>query len=253
MSRVIAGFYGKLPARGDFVRGALPRDFTDRWDAWLAPAIAGSRAAMGEDWLPAFLEAPVWRFAFSAGLCGSRAAIGLMLPSVDRAGRYFPLTFAALYSDGDAPGDDPVWLDGCEAAGRAALEQDAGPEQLGAMLGVPEAASGEAGRTETGMMQSVWWTEGAPRVPATRFVLPGLPDASVYATMLGGGMPEVALPGVTVPGVTEPGHTEPGVTKHGLTTPGAVLPGAPEEMMPEAPAETAPAAPTGGESWESPS
>ena len=54
MTAVIAGFYGKLPARGDFVRGALPRDFTDRWDAWLAPAIAGSRTRMGEDWLPAF-------------------------------------------------------------------------------------------------------------------------------------------------------------------------------------------------------
>ena len=253
MSRVIAGFYGKLPARGDFVRGALPRDFTDRWDAWLAPAIAGSRAAMGEDWLPAFLEAPVWRFAFSAGLCGSRAAIGLMLPSVDRAGRYFPLTFAALYSDGDAPGDDPVWLDGCEAAGRAALEQDAGPEQLGAMLGVPEAASGEAGRTETGMMQSVWWTEGAPRVPATRFVLPGLPDASVYATMLGATTPGVTVPGVTVPEVTLPVVTPAEVTLHGPAADGAALPGTPEEMMPEAPAETAPAAPTGGESWESPS
>jgi type VI secretion system protein ImpM len=238
MSSVIAGFYGKLPARGDFVRGALPRDFTDRWDAWLAPAIAGSRQAMGEDWLPAFLEAPVWRFALSSGLCGSRAAIGLMLPSVDRAGRYFPLTFAALYGDGAAPGDDPVWLDGCEAAGRAALEQDAGPEQLGAMLGMPEAAEGAAGRTETGMIQSIWWTEGAPRVPATRFVLPGLPDASVYATMLG-----AAMPGVTMPEVT----------MHGLTALGAARPDAPEEMMSEARAENAPAAPTGGESWESPS
>jgi type VI secretion system protein ImpM len=204
---VIAGFYGKLPARGDFVRGGLPRDFTDRWDAWLAPAIAGSREHMGEDWLPAFLEAPVWRFALSTGLCGVRAALGLMLPSVDRAGRYFPLTFAALYSDGIAPDDDPVWLDGCEAAGRAALEQDAGPEQLGAMLGMPEKQEGAAGRTETGMMQSIWWTDGAPRVPATRFVLSGLPDASVYATMLG---------------ATESGTTVP-------------------------------EAPSGGESWESPS
>ncbi len=194
MSTVIAGFYGKLPARGDFVRGALPRDFTDRWDAWLAPAIAGSRERMGEAWLPAFLEAPVWRFALSAGLCGVRAALGLMLPSVDRAGRYFPLTFAALYGDGTAPGDDPVWLDGCEAAGRAALEQDAGPEQLGAMLGMPEATECAAGRMETGTMQSIWWTDGAPLVPATRFVLTGLPDASVYATMLG-----ASLPGATVP------------------------------------------------------
>jgi type VI secretion system protein ImpM len=220
---VIAGFYGKLPARGDFVRGALPRGFTDRWDAWLAPAIAGSRAAMGEDWLPAFLEAPVWRFAVSAGLCGDRAALGLMLPSVDRAGRYFPLTFAALYGDGSAPADDPAWLDGCEAAGRAALEQDAGPDQLAAMLGAPEAAIGMAARTETGMIQSVWWTEGAPRVPAMRFVLPGLPDAAVYATMLG-----VAVPGATVPQ-------------------------APIRAMPEAPTGVAPEAPAGRETWESPS
>jgi type VI secretion system protein ImpM len=182
---VISGFYGKLPARGDFVRGALPRDFTDPWDAWLAPAIAGSRQQMNEDWLPAFLEAPVWRFLLSPGLCGARAALGLMLPSVDRAGRYFPLTFAALYDTGTAAGDDPAWLDGCEAAGRAALEQDLGPEQLGAMLGVPTAAESAAEQTENGLMRSIWWTDGAPRVPATRFVLSGLPDAAVYVTMLG--------------------------------------------------------------------
>ena len=29
-----AGLFGKLPARGDFVRENLPRDFTDSWDAW---------------------------------------------------------------------------------------------------------------------------------------------------------------------------------------------------------------------------
>jgi type VI secretion system protein ImpM len=184
-SSVIAGFYGKLPARGDFVRAVLPRDFTDRWDAWLAQAIAGSRESMGKDWLPAFLEAPVWRFTLSAGLCGNRAALGLMLPSVDRAGRYFPLTFAALYDGRMAPADDPAWLDGCEAAGRAALEQDTAPELLGAMFGMPAAAADLAGQAETGMTQSVWWTAGAPRVAATRLVFSGLPNARVYATMLG--------------------------------------------------------------------
>jgi type VI secretion system protein ImpM len=194
---VIAGFYGKLPARGDFVRGALPRDFTDRWDAWLAAAIAGSREAMGDDWLPAFLEAPVWRFALPAGLCGERAALGLMLPSVDRAGRYFPLTFAALFGPGTAPPDDPAWLDDCEAAGRAALEADAGPEQLGAMLRAPSAAEDTAAQTETAMMQSIWWTDGAPRVPATRCVLSGLPDASVYATMIGATVPQAPTRGTS--------------------------------------------------------
>ena len=62
MSGVVAGFYGKLPARGDFVRVGLPRDFTEPWDGWLQSVIAGSRSLMGDAWLPAFLEAPVWRF-----------------------------------------------------------------------------------------------------------------------------------------------------------------------------------------------
>jgi type VI secretion system protein ImpM len=180
---MIVGFYGKLPARGDFVR-TLPRDFTDPWDGWLAAALAGSRDIMGEDWLPAFLEAPVWRFSLAAGLCGGHAVLGLMLPSVDRAGRYFPLTFAALFDDRAAPADDPGWLDACEAAGRAALEQDTEPEQLGVMIGVPLTPRA-GGPEETGSERSVWWTEGAPRVSATRFFLPGLPDAAIYATMLG--------------------------------------------------------------------
>ena len=64
------GFYGKLPARGDFVRAGLPRDFTDPWDDWLQSVMAGSRSLMGEAWLPAFLEAPVWRFALPPGMCG---------------------------------------------------------------------------------------------------------------------------------------------------------------------------------------
>jgi len=177
---VIAGFYGKLPARGDFVRSGLPRDFTDPWDAWLAQAIAGSRARMGEHWLPAFLEAPVWRFVLAPQLCGERAVSGLMLPSVDRAGRYFPLTFAALF-DGSAAAADAAWLDRCESAGRAALEQDATPEQIGAMLGAPAAARSPG---EIGPLQSLWWTDGAPRVPATNLVISGMPDACVYATML---------------------------------------------------------------------
>jgi len=188
MPGVIAGFYGKLPARGDFVRNGLPRDFTDPWDAWLSRVITGSRGRMGEGWLPAFLESPVWRFVLAQGLCGERTAVGLMLPSVDRAGRYFPLTFAALLGR-DAAATDPAWLDRCEAAGRAALEQDAAPDQIAGMLGAAGDATGSDswsvwGEGE-GSGQSLWWTDGAPRVAATRFAISGMPNACVYATMLG--------------------------------------------------------------------
>jgi type VI secretion system protein ImpM len=179
------GFYGKLPARGDFVRAGLPRDFTDRWDDWLQSVIAGSRAQMGDSWLPAFLEAPVWRFALPSGMCGARAALGLMLPSVDKAGRYFPLAFVALSEhDIDAAESGPgnAWLDQCEAAGRAALEQDTPPQEISEMLGSPDLPE-----VVTRTAEGVWWSEGSPRVKAGRIVLRSLPDVATYAAMLGAG------------------------------------------------------------------
>jgi type VI secretion system protein ImpM len=183
---MIAGFYGKLPARGDFVRLGLPRDFTDRWDEWLAGVMTASRASMGDDWLPAFLESPVWRFILPAGLCGGRAVLGLMLPSVDRAGRYFPLTFAALFAGRPPAADNPAgtaWLDRCEAAGRAALEENAEPERLQEMIAEHDLIPDEADGVPAA--QSLWWSDGSPRVPAGQLSLRGLPDPVTYATMLG--------------------------------------------------------------------
>lgn len=178
----ITGFYGKLPARGDFVRAGLPRSFTDPWDDWLQTVIAGSRERMGEGWLPAYLEAPVWRFRLAAGLCGALPAVGLMLPSVDKAGRYFPLTFAALCDGADLA---DTWLDRCEDAGFAALEQDTPPDAILTMIGQPELALHDRDRVNGPPHESIWWTEGAPRVPESRMKLSGLPDVATYASMLG--------------------------------------------------------------------
>ncbi len=179
------GLFGKLPARGDFVRLGLPGDFVAAWDGWLQQVIAASRARMGEDWLPAFLEAPVWRFALAPGLCGAAAASGLWLPSVDRVGRYFPLTFAAML-----PVAAPAWLDACEAAGRAALEQDATPEEV--LHRLPPAAPDDAAAAPAG---SLWWSAGGPRVTARRLALPGLPGADQFAAMLGAETAETAEAG----------------------------------------------------------
>jgi type VI secretion system protein ImpM len=176
---IIRGFAGKIPARGDFVHGGLPRDFTDPWHDWQSTVIAGSRALMGETWLDAFLEAPVWRFVLPPGLCGARAAIGLIMPSVDKVGRYFPLTFAALSDDG-AP--DPEawrdWLDAVEDLGRLALDDDAPPERL-----TPPPCP--LSFSTTGGTTCDWWTDGAPRVKATHLALSSLPDATGFASMLG--------------------------------------------------------------------
>lgn len=91
----IAGLYGKLPARGDFVSRRLDADFIGAWDDWLQRAMSGSREVLGTRWLECFLSAPVWRFALPAGMFSRAGWVGLLLPSVDRVGRYFPLTIAA--------------------------------------------------------------------------------------------------------------------------------------------------------------
>ena len=50
---------------------------------------------MGDRWLEVYLTSPVWRFSGAAGACGPAPVIGVMAPSVDRVGRYFPLTIVA--------------------------------------------------------------------------------------------------------------------------------------------------------------
>ena len=89
------GFYGKFPHLGDFVSRRLPRDFIDSWDRWLQTGMSASREQLGDGWLDRYLISPIWRFALSPGLCGSSAWAGILMPSVDRVGRYFPLTIAA--------------------------------------------------------------------------------------------------------------------------------------------------------------
>lgn len=91
----VTGFYGKLPSHGDFLSRRLPRQFIEPWDQWLQGGLAASREQLGRQWLDTFLVSPIWQFALSPGLCGGEAWAGVMMPSVDKVGRYFPLTLAA--------------------------------------------------------------------------------------------------------------------------------------------------------------
>jgi type VI secretion system protein ImpM len=122
----VAGLYGKLPARGDFVSRRLDSQFIEAWDAWLQRALSASREALGPRWLECFLSAPVWRFLVPAGMFSATGWVGLIVPSVDRVGRYFPLTIAApVPEDGiDAPSslsNALGWLDSIEALALEAL------------------------------------------------------------------------------------------------------------------------------------
>jgi type VI secretion system protein ImpM len=89
------GFYGKLPSHGDFLRRRVSDHFVGVWDGWLQECLAASRAELGERWLDVYLTSPAWRFACAEGVCGAGPVFGVMVPSVDRVGRYFPLTLVA--------------------------------------------------------------------------------------------------------------------------------------------------------------
>jgi len=52
---ILPGFYGKMPATGDFVTRRLPGDFVRVWDRWLAQHIA---SPMFER---AMVRLPQWR------------------------------------------------------------------------------------------------------------------------------------------------------------------------------------------------
>jgi type VI secretion system protein ImpM len=97
------GAFGKMPALGDFFRLDLPQGFVDAWDIWLQTALVTGRAALGARWNDCFLTAPLWRFSLAPGLAGSQAITGVMMASVDRVGRQFPLTLAAPHPVGASP------------------------------------------------------------------------------------------------------------------------------------------------------
>jgi type VI secretion system protein ImpM len=88
------GFYGKLPSLGDFVSRRLPAQLVQPWDQWLRGCLGASQSQLGGEWLDAYLTSPLWRFVLTPGIAGQTGWAGVLMPSVDRVGRYFPLTLA---------------------------------------------------------------------------------------------------------------------------------------------------------------
>lgn len=89
------GAYGKIPSLGDFFRLNVSRDFVRPWDRWLQKGLSNVRTLLGDEWEQCYMSAPIWRFTLSGGLAGSKAAMGVLMPSVDRVGRTFPLTLVS--------------------------------------------------------------------------------------------------------------------------------------------------------------
>jgi len=149
----IPGWYGKLPTLGDFASRRLEADFIEPWDLWLGEALQAQRSAFGEGWLDAYLDTPPWRFLLSPGAIGGPspelAFAGVLVPSVDRVGRHFPLTLvASLARVPDLAAEfDAVfaWLHRLEDTALDALQGDWSIDELENAL-VELAPPGDEGR-----------------------------------------------------------------------------------------------------------
>jgi len=122
------GFFGKLPPVGDFVRRRVDDELVATWDAWLQESMSASRETLGDRWLDLYLTAPMWRFFAPAGVLDDLPVAGVLFPSVDRVGRYFPFTvFARLpeHSSGLVVADRCApWFERVEDLVLAQLEVD---------------------------------------------------------------------------------------------------------------------------------
>jgi type VI secretion system protein ImpM len=88
------GWFGKLVMLGDFAHRRLPQEFVTAWDDWLSQCLTTSRSQLGPQWLDVYLSGPVWRFACAPRSLDEPWWFGVLMPSVDAVGRYFPLVVA---------------------------------------------------------------------------------------------------------------------------------------------------------------
>lgn len=135
---VISGYYGKVAALGDFVSYNLLPDFVRPWDNWLQEVLTGTRESLGEAWLDTYLTSPIYRFVLTEGVCGESAAFGVMIPSVDRVGRYFPFSICAPLQAQANPfmqfERHEAWFSLAEGIALRTLEADFEPAELKAAM-----------------------------------------------------------------------------------------------------------------------
>lgn len=218
-----AGFFGKVRSHGDFVTRRLPTSFTRVWDDWLQAGLRASREQLGKGWLHTYLSSPLWRFALAPGVCDANAWAGVLMPSVDRVGRHFPLTIAV-----EVAGASPVldwapeagsWYEQLENLALSTLLDDFSLDEFDAttrLIATPPcaAASGVvpavlarghvmalhgleplagampqlnrwiAAVTLEG--HGLWWTEGSHQVAPCLLVHRGLPAADSFTALLDG-------------------------------------------------------------------
>jgi type VI secretion system protein ImpM len=172
MSDGVFGAFGKMPSVGDFFRISAPNAFVQVWDDWLQKCLLSGAHTFGTRWDDLYMSVPIWRFCLSENLAGPDKMMGVLMPSVDRVGRRFPLTLMA-----PLPQDCSVLLDHflqddlfstLEDTALSMLEDEATRDGLvTALTGVPgPAVSGMIDRPQNGSAVVVQHALGQGATPA---------------------------------------------------------------------------------------
>ncbi|MGH1485288.1 MAG: type VI secretion system-associated protein TagF [Cellvibrionaceae bacterium] len=220
----LCGLFGKIPQQSDFVSHHLPESFIEYWHKWLQSSMSISHEQLGEDWLQRYIISPIWHFAIMPNVAHEKAILGVVIPSVDEVGRYFPLTIAHT-------GDHDIWsayLHGDEwynTAEKVALMTLADETTYSNLIGeleslpIPEFEALPAYTTQASMHvfkgnqlfsqtekskndlvlsllpkayqqrfgnHSLWWTKGSETVDSCLAISTNLPDPGQFAAMLDG-------------------------------------------------------------------
>lgn len=219
------GVYGKLPGYGDFIFRNLKANYINPWDEWLQHFMSASKEQIGDNWLDIYLTSPIWRFVLSAGVIDNNVHAGVMIPSVDRVGRYFPLTIVKTFQDSVNPVDvflsESEWFQRLEEKCLSALNGEIDVDELVDEVSafdtgeiskyVPTKELGESGAmvfellgSEPAYLRSLlpyfmnasltasltsfslWMTDGSEYINPMVFSCKGLPPVSGAASMLDG-------------------------------------------------------------------
>jgi type VI secretion system protein ImpM len=214
------GWYGKLPSLGDFASRRLDTGFID------PGGLLALREAAPDTWLDDYLSSPSWRFLLTPGVlpgaAGSSGWAGVLMPSVDRVGRYFPLTLVLPLGDGPANAAQMValwgWLARLDELARDALHDDWSAERLEeelARMTLPDLQAASAADAEGPLGEGLlvecaagtdaavqiatqaqalwapraagkaWWQARPDDAPARLLLSRGLPAASTLARLFG--------------------------------------------------------------------
>ncbi|MGK6316972.1 type VI secretion system-associated protein TagF [Neorhizobium sp. DT-125] len=203
------GFFGKLPTHGDFVSTGLAHGFQNELDIWLQTSLQATQQHLGRDWERCFRAMPAWRFIIERGLWGPATIAGVMVPSLDRVGRSFPLIVAAqLHGFADHPRRlylDDTWFTAAEAIAETSAKRDFDIGQFTTSLKrlrtlrPADLAEDEARPQNLSAHTTLWWRIDPETRQAKGFRTPGAPQTGDFMKLVGDGSRAHSIPPKTGP------------------------------------------------------